>query len=358
MTVMDQTLDQALLEEFLGRVVGDLSAAYGAAMASLGGKLGLYEAMAGGGPLTSDEVARRAGCDERLVREWLNAQAAGGYVEYHPQSRSYELTAEQAAVLADPASPVYVTPAWDIPASMFIDEEQTIEAFRTGGGVSWGERHPRLHHGIAGFYRNAYHATVATEWIPALDGVAEVLAAGGRVADVGCGHGHSTVAMAQAFPAARLHGFDVHEESVEAARANARAAGVADRTTFEVADAGGFPGAGYDLICFFDALHDFGDPVGALRRSAEALAPGGTVMLVEPYAGDRVEDNLNPVGRLFYAASTVICTAHGISEGGSDVLGAQAGQARIAEVCRRAGLPRVRRAAETPFNLVLEARAA
>ena len=354
MTVVDQTR----LEEFLGRVVGDLSAAYGGAMASLGGKLGLYAAMAGGGPLTSAEVARRAGCDERLVREWLNAQAAGGYVEYHPQSHCYELTPEGAAVLADPESPTYVTPAWDIPASMFIDEERTIEAFRAGTGVGWGDRHPRLHHGVADFYRNAYRATVATDWIPSLDGVAAALEAGGRVADIGCGHGHSTIAMAEAFPAASFHGFDSHRESVEAARENARSAGVADRTVFEVADAGGFPGEGYDLVCFFDALHDLGDPLGALRRSAEALAPGGAVMLVEPFAGDCVEENLTPVGRIYYAASTVLCTAHAISEGGSDVLGAQAGQARIAEVCRRAGLTRVRRTAETPFNLVLEARAA
>jgi SAM-dependent methyltransferase len=351
-------VDQTRLEEFLGRVVGDLSATYGGAMASLGGKLGLYAAMAGGGPLTSDEVAARAGCDERLVREWLNAQAAGGYVEYHPKSRCYELTPEQAAVLADPESPVYVTPAWDIPASMFIDEERTIEAFRTGTGVAWGERHPRLHHGVADFYRNAYRATVATEWIPALDGVAGALVAGGRVADVGCGHGHSTIAMAEAFPAARFHGFDTHPESVEAARANARSAGVADRTAFDVADASGFPGDGYDLICFFDALHDLGDPQAALSHAVDALAPGGAVMLVEPYAGDRVEDNLTPVGRIYYAASTVLCTAHAISEGGSDVLGAQAGPARIAELCRRAGLTRLRKAAETPFNMVLEARAA
>jgi SAM-dependent methyltransferase len=355
---MAVAVEQDKLEAFLERVVGDLSATYGVAMASLGAKLGLYEAMAGAGPLTAGEVAARAGADERLVREWLNAQAAGGYVEYHPQSRCYELAPEQAAVLADPESPVYVAPAWDIPASMFIDEERTIDAFRSGDGVGWGERHPRLHHGVAGFYRNAYRATVATEWIPALDGVAEALAAGGLVADVGCGHGHSTIAMAEAFPAARFVGFDTHPESVEAARANAREAGVADRVTFEVADASGFPGDGYALVTFFDALHDLGDPLGALRRSAAALAPDGRVMLVEPFAGDRVEDNLNPVGRLYYAASTVLCTAHAVSEGGSDILGAQAGPARLAEVCRRAGLIEVRRVAETPFNLVLEARAA
>ncbi len=349
-------IDQERLAAIIDRAVGDLSAGYGGVMVSIGDKLGLYAAMAGAGPLTPAEVARRSGCAERYVAEWLNAQAAGGYVEYHPVSATYELTPEGAAVLADPDSPVFVPPAWDVPASMFMDAGDTIEAFRTGRGVAWGDRHPALHEGIASFYRNAYRASIAGEWIPALDGVAQRLAEGGAVADVGCGHGHSAIAIAEAFPAAHVDGIDSHAPSIDAARDHARAAGVGDRVAFQVGDARAYPGRGYDLICFFDALHDMGDPVAVLAHARAALAPGGAVMLVEPYAGDRVEDNLTPVGRLYYAASTAICLAHGVSEGGHG-LGAQAGEARLSEACRQAGLTRVRRAAATPFNLILEARA-
>lgn len=350
------TVDQEALGALLERAVGDLSAGYGGAMVSIGDKLGLYGAMAGAGPLTAAEVAARAGCAERYVREWLNAQAAGGYVTYHPVGSCYELTPEQAAVFADRDSPYFVPTAWEVPASMFLDEDATIAAFRTGAGVAWGDHHPRMHHGVAGFYRNGYRASLAGEWIPALDGVADALTAGGRVADVGCGHGHSTIAMAEAFPRSTFHGVDAHPESIAAARANAEGAGVDDRTSFAVADARGLAGDGYDLICFFDCLHDMGDPEGALARAASTLSPRGAVMLVEPFAGDRVEDNLTPVGRIYYAASTTLCCAHALSEDGPHALGAQAGEARIAEVCRRAGLTRVRRAAETPFNLILEAR--
>ncbi len=350
-------VDQERLQELLGRAVGDLSAGYGGVMVSIGDKLGLYQAMAGAGPLGPAEVARRAGCAEPYVREWLNAQAAGGYVDYHPVSGTYELTPEQRAVFADRDSPTFVPTAWEVPASMFLDEERTIAAFRTGEGVAWGDHHPRMHHGVAGFYRNAYRGSLVDEWIPALDGVAERLRAGGRVADVGCGHGHSTVVMAEAFPRTAFHGFDVHPESIEAARESARRAGVADRVTFAVADSRGYPADGYDLVCFFDCLHDMGDPEGALAHAAAALAPGGTVMMVEPFAGDRVEDNLNPIGRIYYTASTTLCTAHALSEDGPHALGAQAGAARIRELCARAGLPGFREAAATPFNLILEARA-
>lgn len=348
-------VDQERLAALLDRVVGDLSAGYGGVMVRIGDKLGLYAAMAGAGPLTAGELAARAGCAERYVEEWLNAQAAGGYVEYHPVSGTYELGPEGRAVLADPESPVFVPPAWDVPASMFMDSDDTIAAFRSGHGVAWGDRHPALHEGIAAFYRNAYRTSIAGEWIPALDGVAERLEAGGAVADVGCGFGHSAIAIAEAFPAAQVDGIDSHGASIDQARAFAREAGAEGRVAFQVADARAYPGRGYDLICFFDALHDFGDPVGALAHAARALAPGGAVMLVEPYAGDRVEDNLNPVGRLYYSASVGICLAHGHSEG-RHALGAQAGEARLAEVCRQAGLSRVRRAAATPFNLILEAR--
>jgi SAM-dependent methyltransferase len=351
------TVNQEKLEAVLERAVGDLSAGYGGVMVSIGDKLGLYRAMHGAGPLAPGELARSAGCDERYVREWLNSQAAGGYVDYHPVSGTYELTPEQGAVLADRESPTFVPPAWNVPASMFLDEERTIDAFRTGRGVGWGEHHPRLHHGVADFYRNAYRAVVASEWLPALDGVVDRLTAGDRVADVGCGHGHSTVAMAEAFPESTFLGIDLHGESVAAAREAARAAGVADRVTFEVADARTFVGEGFGLVCFFDALHDMGDPEGALRHAAGRLAPGGTVMIVEPFAHDRVEDNLTPVGRLYYAVSATVCTAHARAEGGDHGLGAQAGPARFAELCRRSGLTRFRQATATPFNMVLEARA-
>jgi SAM-dependent methyltransferase len=239
---------------------------------------------------------------------------------------------------------------------MWFDEEKAISAFRTGKGVAWGEHDARLHNGVAAFYRNGYRGSLVSSWLPALDGVVERLEAGIAVADVGCGHGHSTVLMAEAFPRSRFFGFDVHHESVEAARRVAAAAGVSGRVTFDVARAGDYPGEDYGLICFFDCLHDLGDPVAAARHAREVLAPDGTVLVVEPFAADSVQDNISPVARLYYAASTTICCAHAISEGGELVLGAQAGVARIGEVFRRAGFTRFRRAAETPFNLILEAR--
>jgi len=349
-------IDQTKLEAFVMRAVGDLSAGYGGVMVSLGGKLGLYKAMAGAGPISARELSARAGCAERYVREWLNAQAAGGYVAYHAASDTYELSPEQAMVLADEDSPVYIPHAWNVPASMWFDEHKAIEAFRTGKGVAWGDHEGRLFCGVAAFYRNAYRGSLVSQWLPALDGVVERLEAGIAVADVGCGHGHSTLLMADAFPRSRFHGFDVHRASIEEAKSNAADSGLESRVTFKVAGAADYPGRSYGLICFFDCLHDMGDPVAAARHAAEAVAPGGTVMLVEPFANDRVEDNLSPVARLYYAASTTICCAHSISEGGRLVLGAQAGEARLAEVFRKAGFTHFRRAAETPFNLILEAR--
>jgi SAM-dependent methyltransferase len=251
---------------------------------------------------------------------------------------------------------VYVPNAWNVPASMWFDEDKAIAAFRTGKGVAWGEHDGRLYCGVAAFYRNAYRGSLLSEWLPALDGVVEKLRAGIAVADIGCGHGHSTVLMAQAFPQSRFRGFDAHPDSIDEARRGAADAGLAARVDFDVARAADYPGTDYGLICFFDCLHDLGDPVAAARHAAEVLAPDGTVMLVEPFANDRVEDNLSPVARLYYAASTMICCAHAISEGGSLVLGAQAGEARLAEVFRKAGFTHFRRAAETPFNLIFEAR--
>ncbi|MDV3239034.1 MAG: class I SAM-dependent methyltransferase [Gammaproteobacteria bacterium] len=349
-------IDQTKLETFLERAVGDLSAGYGGVMVSLGSKLGLYKALAGAGPVSAKELAARADCAERYVREWLNAQAAGGYVEYHAVSDTYELTPEQALVLADEDSPVYIPNAWQVPASMWFDEHKAIEAFRTGKGVAWGDHDGRLYCGVAAFYRNAYRGSLVSEWLPALDGVVDKLEAGITVADVGCGHGHSSILMAEAFPNSRFHGFDVHAASVDEARRNAKQAGVAERVSFDLARAADYPGRGYDLICFFDCLHDMGDPLAAAQHAFDALAPDGTVMLVEPFANDRVEDNRSAVARLYYAASTTLCCAHAISEGGRLVLGAQAGEARLAEVFRKAGFTRFRRAAETPFNLILEAR--
>ena len=349
-------IDQTKLESFVMRAVGDLSAAYGGVLVSLGSKLGLYKAMAGAGPISAGELAARTDCAERYVREWLNAQAAGGYVGYHAVSDTYELSPEQALVLADEESPVYMPPAWQVPASMWFDEEKTLEAFRTGKGVAWGEHDGRLQCGSAAFYRNGYRASLVPEWLPALEGVIERLEAGIAVADVGCGHGHSTVLMARAFPQSRFHGFDVHAPSIDEAWRNAADAGVAERTSFDVARAVDYPDQQYGLICFFDCLHDLGDPVAAARHAAQVLAPDGTVMLVEPFAQDRVEHNLSPVARIYYAASSTICCAHAISEGGTLVLGAQAGEARLAEVFRKAGFSHFRRAAETPFNLIFEAR--
>jgi SAM-dependent methyltransferase len=349
-------IDESKLESVVMRAISDLSAAQGGFMVSLGSKLGLYEAMAGAGPLSSMGLAARARCAERYVREWLNAQAAGGYVEYHAVSDTYELSPEQAMVLADESSPVFIAPAWNIAAAMWFDEDKTLAAFRTGKGVAWGDHDDRLHCGVAAFYRNGYRSSLVPQWLPALDGVVAKLQAGITVADIGCGHGHSTILMAQAFPESRFRGFDVHAPSIDAARRNAAEAGVAARVSFDLAGAAEYPDQQYGLICFFDCLHDLGDPVAAARYARSALAPDGTVLLVEPFAHDRVEDNLSPIARLYYAGSTAICCAHAISEGGQLVLGAQAGEARLRDVFRKAGFTRFNRATETPFNLILEAR--
>ena len=343
-------------EAFLERAVADLAASYGGVLVNTGHKLGLYRALAGQGPLSSFELAARTRCDERYVREWLNSQVAAGYLDYHEESETYELPAEYAPVLADEDSPLFMPAAFDIPASMWFDQERTLDAFRTGAGIPWGEHHERLHNGVAGFYRNAYGAVLVPEWLPALHGVVDKLERGALVADVGCGHGHSTLLMAAAFDRSRFVGFDTHEESVEAARGHAEAAGVAGRTEFRRADARSYPGSGYDLICFFDSLHDLGDPVGAARRAYEALAEDGTLMVVEPFAGDGVADNIGPVGRLYYSVSTAVCVPHSRSEAVGLALGAQAGPARLEAVFREAGFGSVRVAHETPYNIVLEVR--
>ncbi|MDQ3147651.1 MAG: methyltransferase domain-containing protein [Actinomycetota bacterium] len=348
-------LDQGRLEEFIGRFAGDLGAAVHAATVSLGDKLGLYRSLAEG-PATSPELATRSGCDERLVREWLRAQAASGYVMYDEEPERYWLSPEQAACLADEANPAFMVGAMQIVASLPRDEARLIEAYRTGTGFGWHEHDHDLFAGTERFFRAGYAANLVSSWIPALDGVEAKLTAGARVADVGCGHGASTILMAEAYPASGFIGFDYHEGSVDVAREAAARAGVEGRVEFQVAGAKDFPGAGFDVVAIFDALHDMGDPVGAAAHVCRSLSPDGTFLLVEPYATDRVEDNLNPVGRIYYSASSLICVPCSQSQEVGLALGAQAGEARLREVLGQAGFSRVRRATETPFNLVLEAR--
>jgi SAM-dependent methyltransferase len=353
---VEMAVQERSTEAFIEQAMADLAASYGGVMISIGHKLGLYRALAGQGPVSSYELAARTGCEERYVREWLNSQVAGGYLAYHDESETYELPSEHVPVLVDEDSPVFLPPAFEIPASMWFDQERTLEAFRTGAGIPWADHDERLSCGVAVFYRNAYRAALVPEWLPALNDVVEKLERGARVADVGCGHGHSTVLMASAFEQSRFVGIDTHDASLEAARANAEAAGVAERVEFRRADAGSYPGVDYDLICFFDCLHDLGDPVGAARRAYEALADDGTLMVVEPFAGDAVSENLGPVGRLYYSASTAVCVPHSRSEEVGLALGAQAGPARLADVFREAGFRSIRTAYETPFNIVLEVR--
>jgi SAM-dependent methyltransferase len=355
-TMSATQIDEGKLEAFMGQAVVDMGAVISAPLFVIGEKLGLYRAMAGAGPLSSEEVAERAGAAERYVREWLRNQAAGGYVTYDPDSDRYTLPDEQALALADENSPFYILGAYDLIASLFADEDKILKAFRSGEGMGWHEHDERLFRGTERFFRPGYRQHLVDTWIPALEGVQEKLEAGARVADVGCGHGASTIIMAQAFPNSEFAGFDYHEASIERAREAAAAAGVSERASFAVASAKDYPGEDYDLVCVFDCLHDMGDPVGASAHVLETLAPDGTWMIVEPFANDRVEDNLNPVGRVFYGASTAICTPASLSQEVGLALGAQAGEARLSDVLREGGFTRVRRATETPFNLVLEAR--
>ncbi|HEY2717100.1 MAG TPA: methyltransferase domain-containing protein [Solirubrobacterales bacterium] len=349
-------VNPAKLEAFMGQAVGDMGAVISAPLMVIGERLGLYRAMAGAGPISSEQLAERAGVAERSVREWLRNQAAGGYVEYDAGTDSYELSPEQAAGLADEESPFYLLGAYELIASLYADEEKIIAHFRDGDGMGWHEHDHRLFRGTERFFRPGYKGNLVSEWIPALDGVEEKLEAGAKVADVGCGHGASTILMAEAFPNSVFIGFDYHQESIERAREAAEEAGVGNRASFEVGTAKGFPGDDYDMVAVFDCLHDMGDPVGAATHIHEALAPDGTWMVVEPFAGDSVEENLNPVGRVFYGASTMICTPASLDQEVGLALGAQAGERRLAEVIGEGGFSEVRRATETPFNLILEAR--
>ncbi|HXG17387.1 MAG TPA: methyltransferase domain-containing protein [Calidithermus sp.] len=345
-------IDQARLEALMARAVVDLGAVLHAALVVTGDRLGLFRGLHELGPTTPAELAARTGTHERYVREWLSAMAAGGYVTYDPASRRFSLSEEQAFALIDA----------DLPGAFLLghatskSEPRITAAFRSGAGVGWHEHDPGLFEGTERFFRPAYAANLVPNWIPALDGVADKLRRGATVADVGCGHGASTIILAKAFPAARLVGFDSHAPSIERARQAAERDGVADRVRFEVARATDYPGAGYDLVAFFDSLHDMGDPVGVARHVRRSLAPDGTWMLVEPYAEDALEGNLNPIGRMFYTASTMICTPNSLSQEVGAALGAQAGEARLRQVAVEAGFTRFRRAAQTPFNLVFEAR--
>jgi 2-polyprenyl-3-methyl-5-hydroxy-6-metoxy-1,4-benzoquinol methylase len=349
-------LDQAKLNDFLGKFVNDLGAGMNAALVLLGEKLGLYKAMAGAGPMTSAELAKKTGTTERYVREWLSAQAAGGYVTYDASTGRFTLPEEQAFALAMEDSPAYLPGAFQIVAAIIKDEEKITEAFRTGDGVGWHEHCSDLFQGTERFFRPNYAGNLISSWIPALDGVEAKLKKGAKIADVGCGHGSSTILMAKAYPNSTFFGFDYHQPSIDWAKRTAEAAGVGDRITFAVAPAKEYPGAGYDLVTFFDCLHDMGDPAGASRHVLQSLAPEGTWMIVEPFANDKLEQNLNPVGRVYYSASTMICTPASLSQEVGLGLGAQAGEARMREVVTSGGFTRFRRATETPFNLVFEAR--
>ena len=349
-------LDGDKLNEFVFRAVDEVGATLNAALVVMGDKLGLYRALAGAGSLTPVELARRSGVSERYVREWLNAQAAGGYVEYDPAGGGYTLPPEQTVAMTDETSPAYLPGFFQLALGSVIDSPRITEAARDGEGIGWHEHNHNVFDGCERFFRPGYNAALVPDWLPSLDGVVEKLEAGVKVADLGCGHGSSTILMSQAFPNSTFVGSDYHEGSIETARKRAEEAGVADRVTFEVAAAGTDQGSGYSLVTMFDCLHDMGDPVGAARQVRSMLEEDGTWLIVEPMAGDRVEDNLNPVGRAYYGFSTFLCTPASLSQEVGLALGAQAGQARIGDVVSAGGFTRFRRAAETPFNLVFEAR--
>jgi SAM-dependent methyltransferase len=350
-------IDQSRLEAFMGRMIGHMTGAAICYSIWLGDELGLYRELAGSGPRTADSLAEKTGCHPRLVREWLDGQAAGGLVAYDADSDTYELAPEAAMALADENSPVFVARGMNTFGSMFMDMPKTATAFRGDGAMSWKDHHPCLFCGTEWFFRTGYRVHLANSWIPALDGVEAKLKAGARVADVGCGHGASMVAMALAYPNSVFSGFDFHAPSIATCRQRAREAGVSERADFQVATATGYSG-GFDLICFFDCLHDMGDPVGAARHAREHLLLGGTVLLVEPFAIDPRARNIaeNPMAAMFYVASSCICTPNSLSQEVGAALGTQAGEAKLREVFTEAGFRHFRRAAQTPMNLIIEAR--
>ena len=352
--IQHSPLDPAKLEQFVFRAVDEVGATLNAALVVMGDRLGLYRALADAGPLTPEELAARTGTRERYVREWLSAQAAGGFVAF--QDGRFSLPPEQAVALTDESSPAYLPGFFELALGSVLDSPRITEAVRSGAGVGWHEHNHHVHDGCERFFRPGYNANLIGSWLPALDGVVERLERGARVADVGCGHGASTILMGTAFPDSTFIGSDYHEGSIEVVRRHALEAGLQDRVRFEVAPAAGYAGEQYDLVTMFDCLHDMGDPVGAAEHVLRTLAPGGAWMIVEPAAGDHVEDNFNPVGRAYYGFSTLLCTPASLSQDVGLALGAQAGPARIEEVVRAAGFGHFRQAAATPFNLVFEAR--
>ncbi|MGO8036263.1 class I SAM-dependent methyltransferase [Rhizobium leguminosarum] len=349
--------DMQKLDALVGRLVGDVGAAMSGALVVLGDQVGIYKAMADGTPMSVQDLAKKTGIKERYLREWLSAQAAADYVAYDEKTDRFSLTPEQAMVFGEENSPAFFVGAFEVVQSMWMDEAKVADAFRTGKGLGWHEHSTCLFRGTERFFRPGYNSHLVNEWIPALGGVEEKLKAGASVADVGCGHGASTILMAQAYPASRFTGFDYHGPSIERANAAAKEAGVSDRVTFEQGSAAEFPGRGYDMVAMFDCLHDMGDPVGAGRHVKDTLGPNGTWLIVEPFAHDHLKDNLNPVGRVYYGASTMICTPASLSQEVGLGLGAQAGEMKLRKVALDAGFTHFRRATETPFNMVFEVRA-
>jgi SAM-dependent methyltransferase len=356
MAVETPAIDQDKLMAFIGQVVGELGATVNAGLIVIGDRLGLYRALAGAGPTSAAELAYRTGTTERYVREWLNAQAAGGYVEYDAITDRYTLSDEKAMALADESSPAFVGGAFQLALATLKATPEIEDAFKSGAGYGWHEHDEGVHIGCERFFRPGYNANLVSSWLPALEGVTEKLRVGATVADVGCGLGASTRLMAQAFPRSAFTGFDYHEGSIELARQETVEAGLDGSVRFEAAPAAAFPGKGYDLVTMFDCLHDMGDPIGAARHVREALAPDGTWMIVEPLAGDTVQDNLNPLGRAYYAFSNFLCTPSSLSQEVGLALGAQAGEARIRDVVKAAGFTRFRRAADSLMNAVYEVR--
>jgi len=348
-------VDTNKLEQFLGQFVSDLGATVHAGMVVIGERLGLYKALAAG-PLTAKELAAITRTDERYVREWLSSQAAGGYVTFNRETQKFGMTEEQALTLANEDGPAYLPGAFELALGSLAAVPRITELFRSGAGMGWGEHEDRVFHGCEKFFRPGYAANLVSSWIPALDGVQDKLLRGAKVADVGCGKGASSILLAKAFPNSRIFGFDYHDKSIEAARESAKRQGVADRVTFEVAKAKEFPGKDYDFVAVFDCLHDMGDPVGAAAHVHAALNKDGSWMIVEPFANDDLEDNLNPVGRVYYSFSTLLCTPCSRSQEVGMCLGAQAGEKQMQKVVSSAGFSRFRRATQTPFNLVYEAR--
>ncbi len=349
-------MDEAKLHQFVGQMLSDLGGAASVAMVQIGDSLGLYKTLHAKGPMTAAELAAATGLNQRYLREWLSHQAASNYVAYDPATQKFTLPEEQAMVFADDDSPVNLHGAFELMKAMLDNREKVEPAFKTGEGVAWGDQAGCMFCAVARFFRPGYQANIVANWLPALDGVVAKLERGGRVADIGCGHGWSTMFMAKAFPNSEFVGYDFHEGSIEAARAHARANGGAANVRFEVGAAKDYAGRDFDLVTCFDCLHDMGDPQGAAAHIRQTLKPDGSWMIVEPIAGDRLEDNLNPVGRLYYAGSTLICVPTSLSQEVGAALGAQAGEARLREVITAGGFSSVRRAAETPFIMILEAR--